>query len=210
MTAYLTIVIAAVLSACSLRQMPFDEWAAFRTAAFAYPETRSSQVKVLALRQVPAPRSQAHTDGPLLPGFAHHTGVSPNARALLDGFHLLYQAPNRHPDVAEPYLPPTIPDHLMIIRDGKPLLDQELLPGFTGADGARALEAAGLRSNGAHYLLVVARASPRDPMWVGIFGARGEILYRAGMPHGAYHFTENKDGVSIVDEAGLGRRIVLQ
>jgi len=195
-----------MLAACSLRQMPFDQWAAFRIAAFTYPETRSTKVKVLDLR-LPPPGARA--DGPLLPGFAHHAGVGPNARALLDGFHLLYQAPNRHPQVPEPYLPPTMPDHVMIIRDGRALVNQELLPGFTGADGKRALEAAGLRTNGHNYLLVVARASPRDPMWMGIFGAKGEVLYRAGLPHGAYHFIENKDGVSIVDEAGFGRRIVL-
>lgn len=208
MATYFTLILAVVLAACSMKQPPYDEWALYRATAIAYPETRSNHVQVSDVQMEP-PHRTPHAHGRLLPTFAQRADVGPNARAELDGFGIIYQAPNRQPQVAEPYLPPTIPDRVLIVRDSKPLVDQEILPGFTGADGTRSLEAAGIRIGGRPYLLLVSRAAPGNPMWVAIFGARGEVMYRGALPNGVYHFTENKHGVTFVDDAGFGKRVVL-
>lgn len=208
MATYFTFVIVAVLAACSMKSPPFDEWAQYRSAAAAYPETRSTRVHVSEVHMRP-PHSNPHAAGVLLAGFSHRASVGPNQRAELDGFSVLYQAPNRNPQVAEPYLPPTVPDRVLIVRDSKPLVDQELLPGFTGIDNSRTVEAARIHIGGRPYLLLVSRAEQGNPMWVGIFGTRGEVLYRGALPNGIYHFTENRHGVTFVDDAGFGKRVVL-
>ena len=191
-----------------MKSPPFDEWAQYRAAAAAYPETRSNRVHVSEVHMRP-PHTDPHAPGLLLSGFTHRASVPGNARAELDGFSVLYQAPNRHPQVAEPYLPPSVPDRILIVRDHKPVVDQEILPGFTGTDKSRSVEAAGIYINGRPYLLVVSHAAQGNPMWVGIFGTRGEVLYRGALPGGVYHFTENRHGVTFVDEAGFGKRVVL-
>lgn len=173
-----------------------------------YPETRSEQVAISAVRE-PGAFVGMHTSHHKLVGFARHASVADGVRGRVREFEVQYHAPNRNPAVPEPYLPTSIPDRLMIKFNGDVFIEETIPQQFSGTLGHRSVEVAQLRVKNKSYLLVTSNSAPTNPLWLAIFSTSGELMYRAATPHGGYRFVENADGISMVDDAGYGKRITL-
>jgi hypothetical protein len=207
MTRYLTLALMAALSGCGGITPSREDVSALKAAAIAYPETRGERVRVVALRGAPNPPT-ARANEHYLAGFTHHIKVDPGLRSRLREFDVFYHAPNRYPNLGLPFVPLAIPDRVEITRGERLLVDEPILGGFTGSHSYRSLEVAKLRVGGGDYLLVLANGYLSNPLWLGVFSAEGDALYRVGLPHGALRFIENVDGIAFVDEAGNGKRVI--
>jgi len=181
-------------------------------------EYRSNQVEVMLLRQQflwPFPDADQH-----LAQFAHHVKVDGTVPVRLQEFVVSYHKPRQ--------LLPTSPmspvssnsagsamtadfvDDVQISRNGEFLVREAISPVFTGVLSYRRLEAAKLKVGNEAYVLTVANGFLHKPMWLAIFGTDGHAVYRIGLPHGTWQFTEHADGISMVDTSGSGRRLVIR
>jgi hypothetical protein len=207
MMRYLMAALMVALSACTSITPSREDIAALKAQALAYPETRSDRVRVVALHGG-ADQPAGSTNEHYLAAFAHHIKVDAGLRSRLRQFEVSYHAPNRFQLPGVPIVPVTIPDRIEITRAGQMLVDEAIPGGFTGTQSYRSLEVAKLRVGGGDYLLVLANGYLSNPLWLGVFSAEGEALYRGGLPHGAVRFIENVDGIAFVDAAGIGKRVI--
>ncbi|MFZ6718873.1 hypothetical protein [Undibacterium sp. Ji49W] len=181
-------------------------------------EYRTSQVEVMLLRQQflwPFPDADQH-----LAQFAHHVKVDGSVPVRLQEFVIGYHKP-RHLSAVSTVAPasPVITanamtadfvDEVQISRNGQFLVREAISPVFTGAQSYRRLEVAKLKVGSEAYVLTVANSFLHKPMWLAIFGPDGHTVYRIGLPHGTWQFTEHADGISMVDTSGTGRRLVIR
>ncbi len=194
MARYLVLLIAAALVASTY--FSSNVVASARSAASAYPETRSAHVEVSAWRNpglyvAPAAADQA------LASFAHRIRLVDGERTRVRDFDLLYHAPS---------LAASAPDRLLIMAKGEVYSEEAIPAQFTGTLAQRTLDVAQFDVKGRHYLLVTAGGAPEQPRWFAIFDDGGQLLYRAATEHGGYRFAQLADGLSMVDDAGYGKR----
>jgi hypothetical protein len=194
---YLIVSLLAALVACTYS-------ATKEPQASAFPETRSAEIQISEVRD-PA---RFVTPGPArgLAQFAQHASVTDGERARVRDFEVQYHAPNRHPGVAAPYLPASVPDRLMIRVQGDVFVEESIPSEYAGTLGNRVVEAAQFDIGNKHYLLVTSGGAERNPRWFAIFNDSGKLLYRAATAHGGYRFAQQADGISMVDDAGYGKR----
>jgi hypothetical protein len=197
MARYLILFILAALAACTYSASNEQR------DGSTFPETRSAEITVSEVRD-PA-RYVSPGTGQGLAQFAQRVSVSDGERARVRDFEILYHAPNRHPGVAAPYLPASVPDRLMIMR-GDVFIEESIPAEFAGTLGNRLVEAVQFDIRNKHYLLVTSGGAARNPRWFAIFDDSGKLLYRAATPHGGYLFAQQADGISMVDDAGFGKR----
>lgn len=198
MARYLIFIMLAALAACTYSS------SGEQREAGAFPETRTPQITVSEVSE-PA-RYVAPGDGDGLSGFAHRVSLSDGERVHMQGFEVLYHAPNRHPGVAAPYLPLSVPDRLMITVHDEVFVEESIPAEFAGTLGNRTIEAVEFDIKNKHYLLIASGGPARNPRWFAIYNDSGKLLYRAATAHGGYRFAQQADGVSMVDEAGYGKR----
>ncbi|WP_222619313.1 hypothetical protein [Undibacterium hunanense] len=180
-------------------------------------EYRSSQVEVMLLRQQflwHFPDANQH-----LAQFAHHIQVDGTVPVRLQEFVITYHKPRRltpaysgSPASAgnASAMTADFVDEVQINRNGEFLVREAISPVFTGGQSYRRLEAAKLKVGNDAYVLTVANGFLHKPMWLAIFGTDGHAVYRIGLPHGTWQFTEHADGISMVDTSGSGRRLVIR
>lgn len=200
MTRYLIVITLAVLAACS-----FSSVAQRDTPAAA--DISSDRIRMSAINGsgdiiAPGPKFG-------LTAFTRHASVTDGERARAGGFEVLYHAPNRHADVAAPYQPVSVPDRVMILRRGQVVIEEAIPAEFAGTAGTRSMDVAQLNVGDRQYLLVTTSNEARNPLWVALYSADGKRLYRASLEHGSYRFVEHTDGISMLDQAGQGKRITL-
>ncbi|MFZ6759305.1 hypothetical protein ACO0K9_19035 [Undibacterium sp. Ji50W] len=172
-----------------------------------FAEYRSSQVEVLVVRQQflwQFPDADQH-----LAQFAHHITVDGTVPVRLQEFVISYHNP-RLLLPASSALAGNASAMMQVSRNGEFLLREVISPVFTGEQRYRLLEVAKLKVGTEAYVLTVANRSLRQPMWLAIFGMDGHAVYRIGLPHGTWQFTEHADGISMVDTSGSGRRLVIR
>ena len=203
MARYLILITLAALAACNFSTRVAEPGAA------EYPETKNDTVRVTSVNAggdtyVPPGMTQAG-----LAGFERYASASDGVRARSGEFEVLYQAPNRHPEVAAPYQPALIQDRLMIMRAGQVLADEAIPAEFAGTTGSRRLDVAEINAGAKRFLVVTTRNDVRNPVWLAVFSSNGNLLYRAALPHGGVRFVEHADGLSMLDQAGHGKRITL-
>lgn len=198
MTRYLILILLAALAACTYSSSGEQQ------GTVAFPETVTSQITVSAVRE-PA-RFVLPGDGEGLSGFSSQVSLANGDRVHLPNFDVLYHAPNRYPGVAAPYLPTTVPDRLMITVHGEVFNEESIPADFAGTLGNRTVEIAQFDIKDKHYLLVTTGGAARNPRWFAIFNDSGKLLYRAATTHGGYRFARQADGITMVDEAGYGKR----
>lgn len=174
-------------------------------------EYRSNQVEVTLVRQQYVwrlPDANQH-----LAQFAHHIQVDGSVPARLQEFVVTYSKAQRLPRNApadSALMSASLLDQVQISRNGRFMVSESISPVFTGEQSYRRLEAASLRVGNETYVLTVANGFLHRPMWLAIFAADGTPVYRLGLPHGHWQFTEHADGISIVDTAGSGRRLLIR
>ncbi|HEY0062651.1 MAG TPA: hypothetical protein VGC21_11050 [Telluria sp.] len=199
MARYLILILATALVACTYYSTRETQ------AASGYPETRSPQVQVSVVR-TPGMFLAPRGDEASLAGFAQRASVADGTRARVRNFEVLYHAPNRHPGVSAPFLPASVPDRLMIMAKNDIFVEEIIPPEFSGSGGNRVLEVAQFDVGARHFLLVTAGSTERKPRWFAIFNDSGNVIYRAATPHGGFRFAQQPDGISMVDDAGYGKR----
>ena len=197
MTRYLIIIMLAGLAACTYSFSGEQGDAAF-------PETRSAHIAVSEVRD-PA-RFVVSGNGENLSGFAYQSSLSNGDRAHMPHFDVLYHAPNRNPGVAAPYLPTSVPDRLMITVHDDVFVEESIPAAFAGTVGNRTVETALFDIKNKHYLLVTTGGAARNPRWFAIYDENGKLMYRAATSHGGYHFARQADGITMIDDAGYGKR----
>jgi hypothetical protein len=197
-TRYLILIVLAGLAACTYSTSSEQHGAA------AFPETRTAQIAVSEVRD-PA-RFTLPGDGDGLSGFVSQASLVNGDRVRLRNFEVLYHAPNRYPGVAAPYLPTTVPDRLMITLRDEVFIEESIPAEFAGTVGNRTVEAAQFDIKDKHYLLVTTGGAARNPRWFAIFNDSGKLLYRAATTHGGYRFARQADGITMIDDAGYGKR----
>jgi len=174
-------------------------------------EYRSSQVEVTIVRQQYVwrlPDANQH-----LAQFAHHIQVDGSVPARLQEFVVSYSKVGHLPRNAlgdGTAMTASQVDQVQISRNGRFMVSESISPMFTGEQSYRRLEAASLKVGNETYVLTVANGFLHKPMWLAIFAADGTPVYRLGLPHGHWQFTEHADGISIVDTAGSGRRLLIR
>lgn len=197
MARYLIVLMLAALVACTYS-------ASNEQRDTAFPETRSAELQVSEVRDPARYVAPGAAHGLLQ--FAQHASVTDGERARVRDFELLYHAPNRHPGVAAPYLPASVPDRLMIMVRDDVFVEESIPAAFAGTLGNRVVEAAQFDIGNKHYLLVTSGGAERNPRWFAIFSDSGKLLYRGATAHGGYRFAQQADGISMVDDAGYGKR----
>jgi len=194
---YLIIIMLAALAACTYSSSG-------EHGAAAFPETRSAQIAVSDVRD-PA-RFVVSGGGENLSGFTYQSSLVNGDRVRMPHFDVLYHAPNRYPGVAAPYLPTTVPDRLMITVHDEVYVEESIPSAFAGTGGNRTLETAVFDIKDKHYLLVTTGGAARNPRWFAIYNDSGKLLYRGATNHGGYHFARQADGITMIDDAGYGKR----
>lgn len=200
MARFLFILLAAVAAACALSS------AGNLRADGEFPEIRSDAVRIVDVHETGG-FAAPHVAQSSLQSFARHVSLTDGVRGRLPDFEVLYHAPNRHPGIAEPYLPLSVPDRVMIMVDGDVFIEETIPHQFAGTLGNRALEVAQLKVGKKSYLLVTSNSTVRNPYWFALFDAKGNLLYRGATRHGGYRFVEHEDGISMLDDGGEGKRI---
>jgi len=195
---YLILMFVAALVACTVSTSGDGR------AVGDFPELRSARLQVSEVREPAAYVAPEGSRG--LAAFAERLSVTDGERARLGDFEVLYHAPNRNPAVAAPYLPESVPDRLMITVHGDVFVEESIPTRFAGTQGQRAIDVAAFDVKGRHYLLVASGGAARAPRWFAIVDDGGKLLYRAATAHGAYRFVRQADGISMVDDAGYGKR----
>lgn len=178
-------------------------------------EYRSNQVEVVTLRQQflwAFPDADQH-----LAQFSRHVQVDGTTPVRLQEFVIQYRKPERRTIIGQQAYPGSgadmgaaISDEVQISRNGQFLVSEAIEPAFTGMQSYRRLEVAKLKVGNQSYVLTVANGFLHRPMWLAIFGPDGSPVYRIGLPHGTWQFTEHADGISMVDTSGSGRRLVIR
>ena len=174
-------------------------------------EYSSNQVEVVVVRQQYVwrlPDANQH-----LAQFAHHIQVDGSVPARLQEFVVTYRKSPRQQrsmPVDSGVMTASLIDEVQISRNGQFLLKESISPAFTGEQSYRRLEAAKLKVGDETYVLTVANGFLHRPMWLAIFAADGSPVYRIGLPHGHWQFTEHADGISMVDTSGSGRRLLIR
>lgn len=177
----------------------------------ALTEYRSNQVEVTVVRQQYVwrlPDANQH-----LAQFTHHIQVDGSVPARLQDFVISYRKPQHLSRSASPenaLMTASMVDEVQISRNGQFLVRESIAPAFTGQQSYRRLEAARLKVGDDSYVLTVANGFLHRPMWLAIFAADGSPVYRIGLPHGHWQFTEHADGISMVDTSGSGRRLLIR
>ena len=203
MARYLILITLTALAACNFSTRVVEP------GATELPEIKSDTVRVTSVNAggdnyVAPGMTQAG-----LAGFERYASASDGVRARSGEFEVLYQAPNRHPDVAAPFQPASVQDRVMILRGGQVLADEAIPAEFAGTTGSRRLDVAEVNVGAKRFLLLTTRNDVRNPVWLAVFSSNGTLLYRAALPHGSVRFVEHADGVSMLDQAGHGKRITL-
>ncbi|MCH8621094.1 hypothetical protein [Undibacterium sp. TS12] len=176
-------------------------------------EYRSNQVEVYTLRQQflwAFPDADQH-----LAQFSRHVQVDGSTPVRLQEFVIQYRKPERRNVISQQGnsasgMSMAISDEVQISRNGQFLVSEAIEPAFTGMQSYRRLEVAKLKVGNQSYVLTVANGFLHRPMWLAIFGPDGSPVYRIGLPHGTWQFTEHADGISMVDTSGSGRRLVIR
>lgn len=202
MARYLIAIMLAIVAACAF------SWPTGPRDARTYPETLGEGVTSATLN---AGGNQLLASAPQygLSTFVRHASAADGVRGRAGAFELLYHAPNRDPEAAAPYQPPSVPDRLLVIFDGNVMAEEAVPFEFAGAHPGRKLEMAQLNVGDKRFLLVSTRSESGEPLWFAIFTAKGKLLYRGGLPHNDYRFVEHADGISLLDDSGHGKRITL-
>jgi hypothetical protein len=203
------------LSACSTTTMPAPPAQAGAGmeggTESVLTEYRSNQVEVTLVRQQYVwrlPDANQH-----LAQFAHHIQVDGTVPARLQEFVVTYsKAPHlpRNTPADSASMSASLLDQVQISRNGRFMVSESISPVFTGEQSYRRLEAASLKVGNETYVLTVANGFLHRPMWLAIFAADGNPVYRIGLPHGHWQLTEHADGISIVDTSGSGRRLLIR
>lgn len=202
MARYLIVIMAAILVACTYSSSGVER------DRVDYPETVSERVRVSTVFE----GGDYVAPGALrkgLEGFARHASVADGVRGRVNDFEVLYHAPNRHAGVAAPYLPASVPDRLMIMFKGEVFIEEIIHEQFAGTQGTRSVDVAQLNVRDKRYLLVTSNSDVKNPLWLAIYNASGKLLFRSALAHGGYRFVEHADGISILDDAGHGKRVTL-
>lgn len=199
---YLIVIMAAILAACTYSSSGEER------DGIDYPETLNDGVRISAVFEggdYVAPGAMRYG----LTGFTRHASVADGERGRVREFEVLYHAPNRHAGVAAPYLPASVPDRLMIMFRGEVFIEEMIEEQFAGTQGTRNVHVAQLNVSDKRYLLVTSNSDAKKPMWLAIYTSSGKLLYRSALAHGGYRFVEHQDGISMLDQAGHGKRITL-
>ncbi|MFZ6746713.1 hypothetical protein ACO0LC_26095 [Undibacterium sp. JH2W] len=194
--------------------MPVQPTMAFQEQSpggMALSEYRSQQVEVSMVRQQYIwrfPDANQH-----LAQFAHHIQVDGTVPVRLQDFVITYRKPLRFsrgpaPDAGSMVSRPG--DEVQISKNDQFLVTESIAPEFTGEQSYRRLEVAKLKVGDESYVLTVANGFLHRPMWLAIYAADGSAVYRIGLPHGHWQFTEHADGISMVDISGSGRRVLIR
>jgi|GEM_PF-1634992 len=200
------------LSACSGTMPVQPSQASLVDAEVALTEYRSNQVEVTVVRQQYVwrlPDANQH-----LAQFNHHIQVDGSVPARLQDFVISYRKPPQHLFRSAPpesgVMAASSVDEVQISRNGQFLVRESIAPAFTGQQSYRRLEAARLKVGDETYVLTLANGFLHRPMWLAIFAADGSPVYRIGLPHGHWQFTEHADGISMVDTSGSGKRLLIR
>ncbi|MDP1977292.1 hypothetical protein [Undibacterium sp.] len=199
------------LVACSGTMPVQPSQAKLAESEVALTEYRSNQVEVTVVRQQYVwrlPDANQH-----LAQFTHHIQVDGSVPARLQDFVISYRKPqhlSRSASADNALMTASMVDEVQISRNGQFLVRESIAPAFTGQQSYRRLEAARLKVGDDSYVLTVANGFLHRPMWLAIFAADGSPVYRIGLPHGHWQFTEHADGISMVDTSGSGRRLLIR
>ena len=199
------------LVACSGTMPVQPSQAKLAEGEVALTEYRSNQVEVTVVRQQYVwrlPDANQH-----LAQFTHHIQVDGSVPARLQDFVISYRKPqhlSRSASADNALMTASMVDEVQISRNGQFLVRESIAPAFTGQQSYRRLEAARLKVGDDSYVLTVANGFLHRPMWLAIFAADGSPVYRIGLPHGHWQFTEHADGISMVDTSGSGRRLLIR
>lgn len=199
---------ALILSACTTVVPGKADHLAAATLAAAYPECRTKQIELVELR-LPMQGLIPSNNFQHLAQFSQHVTVSANIPTRLREFVVLYETPNRSSAMRIPAVPLAVPDQVKIFKAEQLLASANVLTGFVGTQSYRQLEAAKLRVGKHSFLLLIANGFLNQAMWMGVFAEDGRKIYLGSMPHGAYQFIENEDGISLIDEFGNGKRLMI-
>jgi hypothetical protein len=199
------------LVACSGTMPVQPSQAKLAESEVALTEYRSNQVEVTVVRQQYVwrlPDANQH-----LAQFTHHIQVDGSVPARLQDFVISYRKPqhlSRSASADNALMTASMVDEVQISRNGQFLVRESIAPAFTGQQSYRRLEAARLKVGDDSYVLTLANGFLHRPMWLAIFAADGSPVYRIGLPHGHWQFTEHADGISMVDTSGSGRRLLIR
>ncbi|PXX37893.1 hypothetical protein DFR42_11452 [Undibacterium pigrum] len=200
------------LTACNSTMPVQPSQASLNDAEVTLTEYRSNQVEVTVVRQQYVwrlPDANQH-----LAQFSHHIQVDGSVPARLQDFVISYRKPPqylfRSVQPESGMMAASSVDEVQISRNGQFLVRESIAPAFTGQQSYRRLEAARLKVGDETYVLTLANGFLHRPMWLAIFAADGSPVYRLGLPHGHWQFTEHADGISMVDTSGSGRRLLIR
>ncbi|MFZ6875829.1 hypothetical protein ACO0LF_27485 [Undibacterium sp. Di27W] len=174
-------------------------------------EYRSQQVEVSMIRQQYIwrfPDANQH-----LAQFSRHIQLDGTVPVRLQDFVITYRKPLRfahRPATDAGSMLSKAGDEVQISRNEQFLVTEVIAPEFTGEQSYRRLEAARLKVGDESYVLTVANGFLHRPLWLAIYAADGRTVYRIGLPHGHWQFTEHADGISMVDTSGSGRRVLIR